>query len=227
MHQHPLYRRITVTCECCEIPQDFEFKSATDLVICKGCTRHSGDSKRKQDLRARDHTGLYWSELEISREDRVEDERRHELECDRLRARIAELEDSIHDRDNTIGDLQAVLKTGHLNSGAEQWMADLEVKSAHDKRRSAYRSRDFVYVALWRVAQLHDIDDSRPDYCICGADADSCRELAAISRQLSFLEIWEEKQIERLLEDREHGLPDEHPEVLKYGPGRWATHRHA
>ncbi|MGW7057786.1 hypothetical protein ACWGHM_04490 [Streptomyces sp. NPDC054904] len=48
----------------------------------------------------------------------------------------------------------------------------------------------------------------------------SCKELAALTPELSALGRWEKSQIDRLQRGQGHELPDEHPEVLKRGAYR-------
>jgi hypothetical protein len=86
-------------------------------------------------------------------------------------------------------------------------------------RDQAYRSRDHAYRALWAVDRLHREDDTRAGFCGCGRQADRCNELQAIVPAVGALNRWEGHQIDRLTRDLEHGLPDEHPEVLKRGFG--------
>jgi hypothetical protein len=224
MHQHPLYHSVTVRCECCRIEREFAFTSPYDQVVCKSCERHTGNSPERLELRRHDHLGLYWSELEVCREDRKSDAREAEARTqqvrEELRERLAERDQTIAERDVLIADLRHAIQESELNPAVEEWLADDMVRTAYAKRDSAYRARDFALRTIWRFAQIHDGDPERDDHCACGRKADRCAELAAIADELPAMREWEQIQIERLLDDLEHGLPPEHPDVRKR-PG-WA-----
>lgn len=68
MHGYPLYREIEVDCVCCNMPTWFNFKSASDHVVCKACLRHVGDTVGKLRLRDQDHRGLWASDVALLRE---------------------------------------------------------------------------------------------------------------------------------------------------------------
>ena len=88
--------------------------------------------------------------------------------------------------------------------------------AAWEQRDAAYRSRDHAYRALWAVDRLHHEDEARDGYCGCGRHADRCMVLAAIWPAVDSLIKWEKNQIDRLQRGQPHGLPAEHPEVLKH-----------
>jgi hypothetical protein len=221
MHRHPLYHPVTARCECCQIEHQFEFTSPHDQVICRGCVRHTGSSPGRLELRLQDHAGLYWSELEICREDRESDAREAEARMQKLReelqAEITRRDRTIGERDVAIADLRHAIQASELNPPVEEWLADEMIRTAYAKRDSAYRARDFVLATIWRVAQIHDDDPGRDDHCICGSKADRCPELEAIADEIPSMREWEQNQIERLLDGLENGLPREHPEVRKHG----------
>jgi hypothetical protein len=181
-------------------------------------------------LRLRDHERLYWSELEICREDRESDAREAEARRQELREElqeeIARRDGIIAERDVTIADLRHAIQKSELNPAVEEWLADDMIRTAYAKRDSAYRARDFALATIWRAAQLHDGDPDRDEDCICGRKADRCQELEAIADELVAMRDWEQIQVERLRDGLEHGLPREHPEVRKHGwstrPRRWA-----
>lgn len=224
MHGHRLFTELTLECQCCRIPREFVFKSASDHVICKSCERHVGDSTAKRNLRNADHAGLYRSELLICLEDRRADARSHAAKLHELDDRIAQRDQIIAEKDVAIADLQAAIQTGKLNPAVEQWLADEEVRTALEKRDRAYRSRDFAFATLWHLAKLHHPDDHHDGRCSCGRHDDTCKELQAISPELGMLRRWEETQLERLHDQLDHGLPDDHPEVMKVG-GSYLRHR--
>ncbi|MGE2715141.1 hypothetical protein ACQI4L_13860 [Mycolicibacterium litorale] len=223
MHNYPLFQEVTADCECCKIPCQMWFTSVSDQVICKGCVGHLGDSPVRCAQRNRQHAGLYRSELLICQEDRQSDLRKHEAEMQRLKDRhaqkVEQLERELAAQRVELGDLRAVIRNGELNPAVEQWFADEEVRDALDKRNRAYRSRDFVFAALWGVARVHRPDEQNDGFCTCGRKESKCQVLQAIEPELRALDDWEDKQIERLRDDLDHGLPWNHPEVLRLGGG--------
>jgi hypothetical protein len=227
MHNHPLYVEVSAECRCCKILRTFSFKSTTDHVICKSCERHYGDGSGKAAQQARDHAGLYWSELQISIEDRHRDQERHLAELRYRDREITEKNDIIAQKNVVIDDLETAVRTGNLNPAVEKWLADEEVRDALNKRDSAYRSRDYSFTALWRITQLHHLDERRQNKCSCGRSERGCRELAAISDELDVIHRWETEQVDRLRTGLEHGLPHDHPEVAAMGGrslrNRWRT----
>jgi hypothetical protein len=82
--------------------------------------------------------------------------------------RIAQRDQIIAEKDVAIADLQAVVQTGKLNPAVERWLAEEEVRTALEKRDRAYRSRDFAFATLWRLAKLHHPDDHHAGRCSCG-----------------------------------------------------------
>lgn len=221
MHSYPLHGYVTAECECCKIPCEMWFTSASDPLICKGCRNHLGDSPTRCAQRNRQHAGLYRSELQLSQQGREADRRSHTAEMQKLEDRhtqkIVQMEAELTEQRVELSDLRAVIRSGELNPAVEKWLADQEVRDALDRRDRAYRSRDFAFAALWGMAKLHRYDEHDEHLCICGRKASKCRELQAIAPELAALDDWEDKQIERLRDDLEHGLPREHPEVTRLG----------
>jgi hypothetical protein len=216
MHHYPLFASILVDCECCKIPCQFEFTSKSDQVICKGCRNHLGDGPEQRARRDREHAGLYRSELLISLEDRESERHAHAAQLQELKG---ERDRTVGQRDVEISDLQAAIRAGELNPAVEHWLANEKVRDALDKRDGAYRSRDFAFAALWAVATLHHPDEHHDGMCSCGRRESNCRELEAIWPEHRALSDWEDTQIERLKDGLDHGLPREHPEVLRLGGG--------
>lgn len=227
MHNHPLHSRVTVQCDCCKIPRDFAFSSSSDHVICKSCHRHQGDSQGKKALRNEDHAGLFRSELLLSHEDRRADEQRFEDKLEEMKERITQRDTIIAAKDLLIGDLEAAIRDGDLNPAVERWLADDEVRTALRRRDSAYRARDYAFAALWQIARIHHPDERDDQHCSCTRPAKRCPELVGIAGELDALRDWETTQVERLHDDRDHGLPDNHPEVLKAGWPARRRSRHA
>lgn len=218
MHSHPLFQYVRVECECCRTPQDIWFTSADDPVVCKSCTVHH---KGAPTWRAREHLGLYHSELMVSLEDREFELRRHQAELQRVEDRhkqtVERMETELSAQRVELFDLRAAVRDGEPNSAVHKWMVDEEVIAAKASRDRAYRWRDLAFAALWSVSQVHRPDPQDDHKCICGRKESKCRELEAIYPELRALGEWEDKQVERLLQDLEHGLPRAHPEVMRRG----------
>jgi hypothetical protein len=210
MHNHQTFRAMVVECECCRLPREFTFATKHDVVICKSCLPHSG-SPEKQQRKLRDHVGLYRSELLIGQEDR-------EHEAGRYREGLRDLKDQHREELATleakIDQLRAALHDG-ADPAVDRWLADEAVTQARENRDRAYRQRDYALAALWQIDRLHHPDDKSSGHCSCGKPERGCRELGAVSPELEALRRWEDGQVERLLDGRGHGLPDNHPEVLR------------
>jgi hypothetical protein len=180
----------------------------------------------RSNLRNADHAGLYRSELRINLEDRKADARSYAAKLHELDDRIAQRDQIIAEKDVAIADLQAVIQTGKLNPAVERWLAEEEVRTALERRDRAYRSRDFAFAAPWHLAKLHHRDDHHAGRCSCGRHEETCKELQGISPELGMLRRWEETQIERLHDQLEHGLTDDHPEVMRTGGSYLRRGRH-
>jgi site-specific recombinase XerC len=106
-----------------------------------------GKQSRQAELRLRDHEGLYWSELEISREDRESDAREAEALRQKLREElqeeIARRHRTIGERDVVIADLRHAIQASELNPPVEEWLAEEMIRKAfptitpHDLRHTA------------------------------------------------------------------------------------------
>lgn len=210
MHSYVTFKRMTVKCECCKLPNEFYFKTKHDRVICKGCEPHNG-SLEKQQRKLRDHVGLYLSELRLAQEESETQAQRHR---DSLRDMQDQHSDEISTLNKKIEQLRAALHDG-ADPAIDRWLADEEVSSARKKRDRAYRARDSVFGAIWQIDRLHHASDKSPDLCSCGTAQHKCRELEAIKPEIVALRRWEDVQIDRLLDGLDNGLPNSHPEVLK------------
>lgn len=223
MHQFPLHRHVVVECACCHLEQTFCFKSSSDHVICLSCIRHQGDNTAKANQRAYDHTNLWKSELAVAREDHAD--------------RVAELQKQIEFHEQEAVQLHTELNQAKENirlglnelslPEVEKWWTSEQVQDANNKRDSAYRSRDAAFRALWGVAELHVEDRDKKYHCTCGKTVHKCKEYNAIAGSIQALLKWENAQLDRLKQDLDHGLPDNHPEVLKRGLGRRRYHSQA
>lgn len=217
MHRYPLHRKVEATCTCCQIERDFTFKSHTDQVVCPGCARHQGDSPKQESLRNRDHADLFRSEFLLAQEDRKEDATRHARALEAAKAVTAERDTVIREKSATISDLRAAIQSGDMNPEVERWLAEEAVKKAQEQRDSAYRSRNYAFESLWRLSLLHRHHDTDLGLCACKRKADKCKELNAIREGLPAVKNWEKIEIDRLHDNRDHGLPPDHPEVLRLG----------
>lgn len=214
MHNYPLRRTVIAECQCCHVEQEFKFTSNSDHVICKGCIRHQGDTKRQADQRDRDHVGLWRSELEIQRED-------HTSQISDLRSEIEKRDQQLAQQRADIEFLKEAIRQGLENTPPEivpQWWESEKVAEAQTQRDQAYRSRDFSYQSLWALDQIHHEDDHRMGYCACGKRVQVCNEFNSIAPIRLALDRWERNQLDRLSRQQEHSLPDEHPEALKLMP---------
>lgn len=211
MHNYHLHRPVTAKCLCCHVGTEFTFTARSDHVICKGCVRHQGDTLAKAKQRDTDHVALWRSELDLAME-------HHAEEIARLLDVISQRDQELATQRIEIQDLQAVVRTGVESAPlgtVQHWWVDEQIANAVDQRDSAYRSRDHAYRALWAVDELHHEDDARDRYCSCGRRVDQCKVFDAIAPAVNALRKWEKNQMDRLHRDLPHGLPDEHPEVLK------------
>lgn len=224
MHKYPLHRKVEATCTCCRIRREFAFKSPTDQVVCPACLRHQGDSPSRESLRNRDHADLFRSEFLLANEDQEAAEVRHAKQMDSVKAVVAKRDETIAEKDATIGDLRATIKSGDLNPAVERWLADEAVTTAHEQRDIAYRSRNYAFESLWRLSLLHREHDTELALCACGRKSDRCKEFDAMRDSLGSVKHWEETQIRRLHDDLDHGLPSDHPEVLRLGGGYRRRH---
>jgi hypothetical protein len=225
MHDYPLHGYVTAVCECCKLSCEIWFTSKDDDVVCKGCRKHhgGGDGPARVGWRNREHVGLYWSELQLAQDELAQARQEHAAEVQRLEdrhsQRVEQMEAELAKQRVDIADLWASIRDGELNPAVRQWMSDVEVTEALEKRDRAYRWRDLAFGALWGVAQLHRPDPHDERLCTCTRKVLKCRELQAIAREIGALDAWEDKQIERLRDSKEHGLPWEHPDVQRLGGG--------
>lgn len=219
MHGYKLHYPVDAECLCCHVVMRFTFKSNSDQVICTSCQRHQGSTVPKLAQRDKDHVNLWRSELALAAEAHAE--------------RMAGLIAKLRTRDEEIGTIQTQLldarhaiETELLEgpiASLQGWWDSIQIEEAHTARDQAYRSRDHALRTMWRLDKLHH-DGSQPNHCSCGKTTGKCQEWQALTDNREFLYRWESKQIERLKLDQEHGLPDDHPEVLRTGR---RSYRHA
>jgi hypothetical protein len=219
MHNHQTFIPMVIECECCELANEFTFTTKHDRVICKSCLPHNG-SPEKQQRKLRDHVGLYLSELRLAQEERANEADRYR---DNLRVLRAQHQEEIDQMAAKNAELRAALQDGTSNPSVDRWMADEAVTQAREHRDRVYKQRDYAFVAIWQIKGLHHSDEKSSGHCSCGKPERRCRELDAVKPELEALQRWEDLQIQRLLDGHNHGLPDNHPEVLRMSGRRFGN----
>lgn len=218
MHQYELHRPVQVKCSCCDIENEFTFKSRSDHVICRGCQRHQGDSVRTLRQRDSDHHGLWASTAAVAAEDAAKRETS-------LHDRIRSLEEKIGHVQVENDDLRETVRRGFDAAplpAVEKWLHDAEVQESYRRRDSAFRLRDEAFRAIWQVDTLHRLKAENERQCVCGDPATDCRELVALEPVVGSLDRWEREQLDRLRRGLSCGLPDNHPEWQKHPRRRWS-----
>ncbi len=203
MHEHPLHRRVTAECLCCQLRSDFEFTSKSDHVICKGCLRHQRSSPARLLKRDADHVSLWSSELKLA-EEAQDLERQQAAAVPALEGQLLELRGELSDMR---GALTAEISQ-HPVASVEAWFKGEEISAAHRARDESYRSRDRALGILWNLDALHHDDQSRGHFCSCGKPTPQCREWNILETTRSFLYAWEQRQVDRLRRYLPHALPD-------------------
>lgn len=116
-----------------------------------------------------------------------------------------------------ISELRAAIQSGYMNSEVERWLAERPSKGPTKRRDRACRSPNYTFESLWCSPFLHREHDTDLGMCACKRKADKCKELSAIREALPSVRDWENIEIERLHNNREHGLPSDHSEVFRIG----------
>jgi hypothetical protein len=213
LHSYKLYYPVDAECLCCHVIMQFTFRSRSDQVVCASCQRHQGTSAAKLIQRDQDHIGLWRSELGLEKEARAEHVQRLNNTIARRDADIVELRESLSD---ARGAIKTELKNRPVAT-VMAWIESENIAEALNLRDAAYRSRDHALSVIWHIDRLHHDHDEKDNHCSCGKGASKCKEHEALERIVEALDRWEESQIDRLKRDLEHGLPRDHPEVLKHG----------
>jgi hypothetical protein len=199
--------------------QNFVFKSAHDHVLCERCLEHQGSSAPIAARRDREHVKLWEAVFAVVTE-------QHSQRVQQLRAEAAQRDQDMTALRETVSDLRGALQADIEQrpvATVQAWFDSVRVREAEDKREAAYRSRDFAMSHIWSLDRLHHTDDRNEEMCSCGKECKRCREWSILDRMTISLDRWETQQLERLRDDLPHGLPDEHPEVLKSGRRSWRT----
>jgi hypothetical protein len=211
VHKYALHRPVDATCLCCELGYRSVFKSSSDSVICPGCSRHQGSTLAKLTQREQDHRNLYKSELAL-----VEEKRKADV-ADVQRSHASAQEEAKQLREE-VSDLRGAVRSQVGQRPVETiaaWLESEQIAAAVRERDAAYRSRDRAIAVIWQVSEAHLERDSRT--CSCGQSRNRCAMFQAVDPIRPALNSWESKQVQRYQAGREHGLPDNHPVVLKGG----------
>ncbi|MHB1172592.1 MAG: hypothetical protein ACYCZY_08875 [Lacisediminihabitans sp.] len=194
-------------CLCCGLPRSIYRDSPSAQQVCDECMQHHNrDLQQNMDLHRQ-----WWLEYTA----RAASE--YEAFASRCRARIKDASHRIEGLQEKLVNLTAVVDNDYHDAplgDLQTWMQSESVKIFESKMRAAYRSRDSTMVALWRLDRLHG-DSKTRGKCQCGVRDDKCKARAALAPILPVLDRWEARELERLTMGREHGLPRDHPEVLK------------
>lgn len=214
LHAHRLHQLVETECLCCHVVTTFEFKAASDHVICKSCRRHVGETSDKLRLRDADHLGLWSSEMAMLREElyKARDGARATVEKARQDLAALQVENQ---------GLKSALERGVSSASPadiQRILTDKLVTEAQNARDAAFRSKDRAYQVLWRVDGLHHHLERAPETCRCGLGETSCRVLQVMDGVRELLDRWEHLQTARAKEHKPHGLPREHPEYVEIYP---------
>ena len=199
--------------------QTFVFSSAHDHVLCDRCLEHQGSTAAIAIRRDRDHVKLWEAVFATVTA-------QHSQRVTQLRAEIAQRDADMTSLRETVSDLRGAIHADLQQrpvASVQAWFDSVQVVEANEKRDAAYRSRDVAMARIWSLDRLHHVDETRDDLCSCEKPKAKCRELAVLGPIVEFLDRWEERQLERLRADQPHGLPHDHPEVLKRRPRYWHT----
>lgn len=186
----------------------------TDQTICADCKRHGQDADKRNVLH-RDWWMAYKQQVATKQLETVSF----------WRSAIAERDEQISRRDVRITELKSVVMGDYDKSALGElhsWLESAVVQQAENRMRGAYRSRDRVMGALWKLDQLHGAG-KKPGICACSKPGAQCKERAALDPIVKMLDSWEAKQINFVRKDLEHHLPPEHPEVQKRRRNGWAA----
>lgn len=94
------------------------------------------------------------------------------------------------------------------------WFDSNAITAANVQVQRSYKSRNHALRALWDVDRLHHDDEKRHGCCTCGEKDEACPEWSALEPVRDMLYRWEEKELGRLEDGLDHGLPRNHPRVI-------------
>lgn len=229
-HGKPLYRPVSVKCQCCALPYTATFRAPNDVVVCAPCVPHLRGTQEASQRRNVEHIRMWQSHLDDRRRD-------HDDAIRAERARHSELEQMVRERDATIeslrsdvnalnGEMQRVLEQAALgpvrepNERVIKLLAGTVAEQAEVKREQAYRMRNSALGRLWAVDELHHEDDDHRGYCTCELPVRHCKVFGALTPLRSALYKWEIAEADRLDRGLPHGLPADHPKVIEHSRRR-------
>ncbi len=208
-HPYPLHDNVEAECRCCLASKPFTFRSPSDQVVCPACVHHLGSEKAAR--RDAEHLAM-WSELFAS------ERSAHEHSASAARASVAEKDAALlalRSQLEQLGDSIAS-QFERAPTGAARAMLDTEVlKRTERQTELAYRRLDRTMAALWRIDVMHHDNRARPGHCVCGRATAGCAEGMAIDGERQELRGWENRNLQLLAAGKRHGLPAEHPAVVK------------
>lgn len=212
VHNYRLWEAVDAECACCQVVTRFVFKSSSDQVICKGCVRHQGDAPNKLRQRDYDHVQLWRSEVGLINQ-------AHDAVVAELRAKLAERSQTIEILNTKVAEQRELLKA-ELRRAPEAtvraWFDSEAITAANAEVQKSYRSRNHALRAMWDVDRIHHVDEKRDGYCTCGEKDEVCPEWRALDPVRDMLYRWEEKELRRLEDGLDHGLPHHHPRVIAF-----------
>lgn len=169
-----------------------------------------GHDPKSLTLRDRDHKALWRSEIALLAE-------RHQARIEAASAQAKAYRDEVERLKEANSELREHIRNGFESAPLEsvrEWLISDAIKEANAERDRAFRSRAHAYRTLWAANTIHHHDPQRDERCSCGKPAPGCNALLAIENIEETLYRWERHQVQRLMDGKEHELPDDHPDVL-------------
>ena len=198
----PKERGRSMMCACCGLPKEIYLDSPSAQQVCGDCKRHGPASEKVVPLH-RDWWIAAAGQLVGARE----------KACSELKETSTRL----------AGSAATVMSDYHSAplGALQQWVQSAAVADVEERSDQAYRSRDRVMAALWRVDALHRDDVRRRGHCSCGKRQYQCPEREALTPAIRILDTWEKKQLDRCFAGKTHGLPKTHPKVIERNGRVW------
>lgn len=219
-HNLPIGIPVDAECECCRTVVELRLESVYDRVHCPKCAAHQGDTLSIQKLRERDHLDTWQRWVDAwhgyYQNQRMEADQKHAVRVDELGATIQGLRAEITSLKAAVLD-----QFQHVpEDTVRQWLVTEEVSEVEARLEGSHRFTGVLWRVIWRLDQLHNEEGSDPRVCSCGVGRSECRELQALRDVQARLYEWEHRETLRLRDGLNHGLPNEHPQVLRLEPWR-------